>query len=73
MADPIRRQVNPAAVSAELDLFLKHLFAEDFKLDHLVSSLGKVFRIARLCGPGVFCGCVFFHRLFYLPEWQLLL
>ena len=46
MADPIRGQVNPAAVSAELDLFLKHLFAKDFELDHLVSSLGKVFRFA---------------------------
>ena len=32
-ADPVRRQVNPAAVAAGLDLLFEHLFAEDLEFN----------------------------------------
>jgi hypothetical protein len=33
MTDPVGWQINPSAVTAGLDYFFEHFFAENFKLD----------------------------------------
>ena len=43
MADPIRGEVNPAAVAAELDVLFDHLFTVDFKFHLIAGELRRRF------------------------------
>ena len=43
MADPIRRKINSAAVSARLDPLFKHFFTEDLEFDLAVESVNDRF------------------------------
>ena len=42
LSDPRRRQINPPAVPADLDLLLDHFFTKDLKLD-LAADLFPIF------------------------------
>ena len=43
MADPIRGEVNPAAVAAELHVFFDHLFTVDFEFYLIAGKLHRYF------------------------------
>ena len=55
-ADPVRRQVNPAAVAAGFDPLFDHLFAEDLKFNLVAAIFGLVLR--RRIGIGRFTTAV---------------